>query len=206
MTLPTSNPPPTPLRPISAPARIVFVGASTGGTEAIKVFLTGLPANFPPVLITQHMPEAFTNSFAKRLDSLCAPEVVEAEDGMPVASGRVYIAPGHSHLRIRRSGSGFATDLLKAPPFNRHRPSVDVLFRSAAEIVGSHAVGVILTGMGKDGAQGLKAMHEAGAWTVAQDQATCIVFGMPREAIALGAADEVLPLGQIAPRLVSLLR
>lgn len=206
MTLPNSNPSTTPLRTTSAPARIVFVGASTGGTEAIKVFLTGLPAHFPPVLITQHMPEAFTNSFAKRLDGLCAPEVVEAEDGMPLVSGRVYIAPGHSHLRIRRSGSGFATDLLKAPPVNRHRPSVDVLFNSAAEVVAARAVGVILTGMGKDGALGLKAMHDAGAWTVAQDQASCVVFGMPREAIALGAADEVLPLPEIAPRLVSQLR
>jgi two-component system chemotaxis response regulator CheB len=203
---PPRPPPQRPPGPLSAPAKIVFVGASTGGTEAIKVFLTGLPANFPPVLITQHMPEAFTGSFARRLDGLCALEVVEAEDAMPVKSGCAYIAPGHSHLKIRRSGAGFVTELEKSPPFNRHRPSVDVLFNSAAEAVGARAVGVLLTGMGKDGALGLKAMHDAGAWTLAQDQATCVVFGMPREAIALGAADEVLALGAIAPRLVSLLR
>ena len=184
----------------------MFVGASTGGTEAIKVFLTGLPARFPPVLITQHMPEAFTASFAKRLDGLCAPEVLEAGDGMPVTGGRVYIAPGHSHLKIRKSGAGFVTELDKSPPYNRHRPSVDILFHSAAAVVGQRAVGVLLTGMGKDGALGLKAMHDAGAWTIAQDQASCVVFGMPREAIAVGATDEVLPLDQIAPRLVAQLR
>jgi two-component system chemotaxis response regulator CheB len=197
---------PRPAGLLSAPAKIVFVGASTGGTEAIKVFLSGLPANFPPVLITQHMPEAFTGSFARRLDGLCALEVVEAADATPVKSGCAYIAPGHSHLKIRRSGAGFVTELDKAPPFNRHRPSVDILFNSAAEVVGPRAVGVLLTGMGKDGALGLKAMHDAGAWTIAQDQASCVVFGMPREAIALGAADEVLALGAIPPRLVSLLR
>jgi two-component system chemotaxis response regulator CheB len=204
-----SPPAPQASRPatlVSAPAKFVFVGASTGGTEAIKVFLAGLPAGFPPVLITQHMPEAFTGSFARRLDGLCALDVVEAADAMPVKSGCAYIAPGHSHMRVRRAGAGFVTELDKSPPYNRHRPSVDILFNSAAEVVGPRAVGVLLTGMGKDGALGLKAMHDAGAWTIAQDQASCVVFGMPREAIALGAADEVLALGAIAPRLVSLLR
>lgn len=189
-----------------APAKVVFVGSSTGGTEALKVFLTGLPAGFPPVMITQHMPEAFTGSFARRLDGLSAVNVVEAGDAMPVKSGCVYIAPGHSHLTIRRAGAGYVTALDKSPPFNRHRPSVDVLFNSAAEVVGPRAIGVLLTGMGKDGARGLQAMHKAGAWTIAQDQATCVVFGMPREAIALGAADEVLPLNAIAPRLASVLK
>lgn len=200
------RPTPPPARPLPPAGRIVFVGASTGGTEAIRVFLGGIPAGFAPILIVQHMPEAFTGSFARRLDGLSAPNVVEAEDAMPVERGRVYIAPGHSHLRIRRSGAGFTTELLKTPPVNRHRPAVDVLFHSAAEAVGARAVGVLLTGMGKDGALGLKAMREAGAWTLAQDQASSVVFGMPREAIALGAADETLPLEQIAPRLVAALR
>ena len=190
---------------VTAGSRIVFVGASTGGTEALKVLLTSIPKGFPPILVVQHMPETFTGSFARRLDGQCAANVVEAEDGMPLCAGMVYIAPGHSHLRIRLAGATCFTELLKTPPFNRHRPAVDILFHSAAAL-GNCAVGVLLTGMGKDGALGLKGMHDQGAFTIAQDEASCVVFGMPREAIAIGAADEVLPLDRIAARLIERLR
>lgn len=178
--------------------RIVFIGASTGGTEAIKEVLLHLPAATPPVLIVQHMPEMFTASFARRLDGLCALRVKEAEQGERVVPGTVYLAPGHSHLSIRRTGNGYQCELARSEPVNRHRPSVDVLFRSAAEQVGAAAVGVLLTGMGKDGAAGLRQMRDAGAWTIAQDQGSCVVYGMPREAVALGAAAQVLPLSEIA--------
>ena len=150
-------------RPLPAGGKIVFVGASTGGTEAVKTFLLGIPADCVPILIVQHMPESFTGSFAARLNSLCKPRVIEAQGGEVLESGVVYIAPGHSHLKIRRTPSGYLTELLKTPPVNRHRPSVDVLFDSAAEIVGRNAVGVILTGMGKDGACGLLRMRQGGA-------------------------------------------
>jgi two-component system chemotaxis response regulator CheB len=181
---------------------LVTVGASTGGTEAIREVLEALPPDFPPVLITQHMPEAFTGSFARRLDGLCRITVREAGDGEPLCPGHAYIAPGHSHLGLRRSGVKYLTLLSKAPAVNRHRPSVDVLFRSAAIHAGPDAIGVILTGMGKDGAAGMRAMHEAGAWTIAQDEASCVVFGMPKEAINSGAVDEVLPLRSIARALI----
>lgn len=180
--------------------KIIFVGASTGGTEAIKEFLLGMPAHCPPVLIVQHMPEAFTLSFAKRLDSLCAPAVVEAQGNEKVEAGKVYIAPGHSHLQIRRTPSGLVTELLSTEPVNRHRPSVDVLFDSAAAVVGRQAVGVILTGMGKDGAQGLLRMRQAGARTLGQDEASCVVYGMPREAFLVGAVEEQCGLDDIARR------
>jgi len=189
-------------RPASIGDRIVFVGASTGGTEAIKHFLGGLPENCPPVLVVQHMPEAFTASFAKRLDSLCPPRVVEAQGGERVESGTVYIAPGHSHLQIRRSGNGYVTEILATPPVNRHRPSVDVLFDSAAPL-GRQAVGVILTGMGKDGAQGLLRMRQAGARTFGQDEASCVVYGMPREAALIGAVEEVASLDEMARRVLA---
>lgn len=189
--------------PSSSPSgSIVFVGASTGGTEAIKDVLLGLPATMPPVLIVQHMPEMFTGSFARRLDGLCAMRVKEAAHGERVESGTVYLAPGHSHLSIRRVGAGFQCELAKSEPVNRHRPSVDVLFRSAAEQLGRAAIGVLLTGMGKDGASGLLQMLKAGAWTLAQDEASCVVFGMPREAVLLGAAREVVPLRDIAARIL----
>ena len=191
-----------PVAPNGYVGRIVFVGASTGGTEAIKVFLQGLPARCPPILIVQHMPESFTASFAKRLDGLCSPQVVEAIHGEAVVPGTVYIAPGHSHMEIRRLGAGYGIELFKSPPVNRHRPSVDVLFRSAAALIGRNATGVLLTGMGKDGAPGLLAMKQAGARTFAQDEKSCIVFGMPREAIELGAADEVVALDQMAARVL----
>jgi len=179
--------------------KLIIVGASTGGTEAIKDLLLDMPPDCPGILITQHMPELFTKSFAARLDSLCRISVKEAEHGERVLPGHAYVAPGHSHLLLRRSGANYMTQLSDAVPVNRHRPSVDVLFRSAAEHAGRNAVGVILTGMGKDGALGMLAMKQAGAYNFAQDEASCVVFGMPKEAIAAGATDEVLPLAEIAP-------
>lgn len=167
------------------------------------MFLLGIPPDCPPIMIVQHMPESFTASFAARLDSLCKPRVIEAQGGEVLQSGTVYIAPGHSHLKIRRGPSGYLTELLKTPPVNRHRPSVDVLFDSAAEIVGRNAVGVILTGMGKDGACGLLRMRQAGARTFGQDEASCIVYGMPREAAMIGAVEEVAALGELSRRVLS---
>lgn len=178
--------------------KIIFVGASTGGTEAIKHFLMGMPADCPPILIVQHMPEAFTGSFAKRLDSLCPPRVIESMGNEKVEAGTVYIAPGHSHMQIRRGASGYVTALLQTPPVNRHRPAVDVLFDSAAELIGRQAVAVILTGMGKDGAQGMLRMRQAGARTLGQDEASCVVYGMPREAFLVGAVEEVVSLDNMA--------
>jgi two-component system chemotaxis response regulator CheB len=191
------------VNPIRAAAggSIVFIGASTGGTEAIREVLTGLPASMPAVLIVQHMPAMFTGSFARRLDGLCALRVKEAEHGERVEPGTVYIAPGHSHLSIRRGGTGFQCELAQSDPVNRHRPSVDVLFDSAATLMGRAAVGVLLTGMGRDGAAGLLRMAQAGAWTIAQDEASCVVYGMPREAALLGAAREVVALSDIAGRI-----
>lgn len=192
-------------RPALGGSRIVFVGASTGGTEAVKTFLQGIPADCPPILIVQHMPESFTGSFAARLNGLCKPRVVEAKDGEALSGGTVYIAPGHSHLAIRRGGAGYLTELLKTPPVNRHRPSVDVLFDSAAELVARNAVGVILTGMGKDGAHGLLRMRRAGARTFGQDEASCVVYGMPREAALIGAVEEVVELEAMARRVLAVL-
>ena len=195
---------PTACRPVTNAARIIFVGASTGGTEAVKHFLQGVPADCPPILVVQHMPESFTGSFAARLDSLCAPKVIESKGGEVVETGTVYIAPGHSHLKIRRSGQGYLTELSASPPVNRHRPSVDVLFDSAAELVGRNAVGVILTGMGKDGACGLLRMRQAGARTFGQDEASCVVYGMPREAALIGALDDVASIDEIPKRVMAL--
>ncbi len=190
-------------RPVANGSRIIFVGASTGGTEAVKVFLLGIPLDCPPIMVVQHMPESFTASFAARLNSLCQPRVIEARGGEPLESGMVYVAPGHSHLQIRRSASGYTTELLKTPPVNRHRPSVDVLFDSAADVVGRNAVGVILTGMGKDGACGLLRMRNAGARTFGQNEASCVVYGMPREAALIGAVEEVAGLGELSRRVLS---
>ena len=192
-------------RPVATGSRIIFVGASTGGTEAVRTFLQGIPADCPPILIVQHMPASFTGSFAARLDSLCKPRVLESKGGEVVHSGTVYIAPGHSHLKIRRSPSGYVTELFDTPPVNRHRPSVDVLFDSAAEVVGRNAIGVILTGMGKDGACGLLRMREAGARTFGQDEGSCVVYGMPREAANLGAVEEVASLGELPRRVLAVL-
>ncbi|MDI4637779.1 MULTISPECIES: protein-glutamate methylesterase/protein-glutamine glutaminase [Halomonadaceae] len=190
--------------PLVSSEKLLIIGASTGGTEAIRNVLEPLPSNAPAILITQHMPGGFTRSFAERLDKLCQIRVKEAHDGERVLPGHAYIAPGDQHLKLARSGANYVVRLDSGPPVNRHRPSVDVLFESAAQQAGRNAIGVLLTGMGKDGAAGLLAMRNAGAATVAQDEDSCVVFGMPREAIALGAADEVLPLDAIAPRLLKL--
>ncbi|HNE43542.1 MAG TPA: chemotaxis response regulator protein-glutamate methylesterase [Rhodocyclaceae bacterium] len=183
--------------------KIIFVGASTGGTEAIKHFLSGVPEDCPPILIVQHMPESFTASFAKRLDTLSAPRVLEAAGNERVEPGTVYIAPGHSHLKIRKTSAGYITELSTAPPVNRHRPSVDVLFDSAAEVVGRQAVATILTGMGKDGAQGLLRLRQAGARTFGQDEGSCVVYGMPREAFLVGAVEEQCSLAEMARKVLA---
>ncbi len=182
--------------------KLICIGSSTGGTEALKEVLTRMPASSPGVLITQHMPESFTASFANRLNGLSAMTVKEAEHNERVLPGHAYIAPGHSHLLVKKSGAYYYTELSKSEPVNRHRPSVDVLFHSAAQVLGPNAVGVILTGMGKDGAQGMLAMRNAGAHTVAQNEATCVVYGMPKAAVELGAAMEVVPLQDIAARVL----
>jgi two-component system chemotaxis response regulator CheB len=187
---------------LNAGSKVIFVGASTGGTEAIKEFLMGIPADCPPILMVQHMPEAFTGSFARRLDTLCAPRVIESKGGEKLEAGTVYLAPGHSHLQVRRTAAGLMTELLTTPPVNRHRPAVDVLFDSAASLVGRQAIGVILTGMGKDGAQGLMRMRQAGARTFGQDEASCVVYGMPREAFLIGAVEEQCSLDDIARRVL----
>ncbi len=177
--------------------KVVLIGASTGGTEAVRVFLEGLPPNAPGMVIVQHMPEKFTTAFAKRLNSICRVEVKEAESGDGVVTGRALIAPGNRHTLLKRSGARYYVEVKDGPLVTRHRPSVDVLFRSGARYAGANAIGVILTGMGDDGAQGLLEMKEAGAFAVAQDEDTCVVFGMPREAIRRGAVDKVLPLQEI---------
>jgi two-component system chemotaxis response regulator CheB len=171
--------------------QLIAIGASTGGTEAIREFLMQMPSDCPGIMITQHMPEGFTRSFARRLDTLCKISVQEAAGGERILPGHAYIAPGHSHLLLARSGANYVTKIEQSEPVNRHRPSVDVLFRSAAQVAGKNAVGVILTGMGKDGAAGMAEMKEAGAHNFAQDEASCIVFGMPREAVLMGGVHEV---------------
>ncbi|WP_058911114.1 protein-glutamate methylesterase/protein-glutamine glutaminase [Entomohabitans teleogrylli] len=182
---------------------IIAVGASTGGTEAIRHLLEPLPVNVPALLIAQHMPPGFTRSFAARLNKLCRISVKEAEQGEPVLPGHAYIAPGDRHLELARSGVSYQLALHQGPAVNRHRPSVDVLFESVARHAGRHALGVILTGMGHDGAAGLLAMRQAGAWTLAQSEASCVVYGMPREAVRLGAVDEVIDLQQISQRMLA---
>ncbi|MBW7901437.1 MAG: chemotaxis response regulator protein-glutamate methylesterase [Rhodocyclaceae bacterium] len=200
---PPPLPPPVAAGRSAASGTIICIGASTGGTEAIKDVLLGFPADCPPTLIVQHMPENFTASFAKRLDSLCPPHVIEAKGGERLEPGTVYLAPGHSHLLLRRQGAGFVTELSDAAPVNRHRPSVDVLFDAAAQLVGGKAIGVILTGMGRDGAQGLLRMRQAGARTFGQNEASCVVYGMPREAALVGAVEEVVPLDGMARRVLA---
>ncbi|HVZ50704.1 MAG TPA: chemotaxis response regulator protein-glutamate methylesterase [Pseudolabrys sp.] len=181
---------------------IVCIGASTGGTESLRVVLESLPVNSPPILIVQHMPEKFTAAFARRLNTLCEVEVKEAADGDTALRGRVLIAPGDHHMLLQRSGARYYVSVKEGPLVSRHRPSVDVLFRSAARFAGANAVGIIMTGMGDDGARGLLEMKQAGAHTVAQDEASSVVFGMPKEAISLGAADKVLPLGMLSHELL----
>ncbi|SFM65187.1 chemotaxis response regulator protein-glutamate methylesterase [Variovorax sp. OV329] len=196
-----------PLRsPLLSTEKLIIIGASTGGTEAIRDVLTPLPSDSPAVMIAQHMPPGFTKSFAQRLDGLCRITVKEAEHGERVLPGYAYIAPGGFHLSLARSGANYVAHLDQEPPVNRHRPSIDVLFDSVAKHAGRNAIGVLLTGMGKDGAEGLLRMKQAGAYTLAQDEASCVVFGMPREAIALGAADEVAPLSEMSRRVLAHLR
>ena len=186
--------------------KIIFIGASTGGTEATREVLVGLPADAPAVMITQHMPPGFTKSYAARLDGLCRISVAEAQDGERVLPGHAYLAPGGRHLSVERSGANYIARVQDGEPVNRHKPSVEVLFASAARVVGRNALGVMLTGMGADGAVAMRTMRDAGSWNIAQDEASCVVFGMPREAIAHGAAHEVLPLAQIGQRLMEWLR
>jgi two-component system, chemotaxis family, protein-glutamate methylesterase/glutaminase len=178
--------------------KIVAVGASTGGTEALRIFLEAIPRDCPGIVIVQHMPENFTKAFATRLDGLCDIEVKEAEDNDSILRGRALIAPGNKHLLIKRSGARYYVEVKEGPLVSRHRPSVDVLFRSAAQFAGANTVGVIMTGMGDDGARGMLEMKEAGAYNIAQDEKSCVVFGMPNEAIKLGAVDKILPLDAIA--------
>jgi two-component system chemotaxis response regulator CheB len=185
-------------RPYATTSKVVAVGASTGGTEAIRELLEEMPPDAPGIVVVQHMPEAFTGAFARRLHGSCRIDVKEAEDGDRVGSGRALIARVNHHLAVRRSGAQYVVELLDGPAVSRHRPSVDVLFRSVAQAAGPNAVGVILTGMGDDGARGLLELRGAGAHTIAQDEATSVVFGMPKEAIAAGGACEVLPLQSIA--------
>ncbi|MFD0669801.1 protein-glutamate methylesterase/protein-glutamine glutaminase [Ramlibacter sp. MAHUQ-53] len=183
--------------------RLVAIGASTGGTEAIREVLTALPEDFPGIVITQHMPPGFTTSFAARLDSLCRIRVKEGEDGERVLQGHAYIAPGGRHMAVERSGAGYVLRVADGEPVNRHKPSVDVLFRSVARHAGPRAVGVMLTGMGADGAAAMRQMKDCGSWNIVQDEASCVVFGMPREAINAGAASEVRSLSEVARSLAA---
>jgi len=178
--------------------RIVAIGTSTGGTMALEVLLSELPRVSPGIVIVQHMPEMFTAAFAARLDGLCAITVQEAKDGQRVLPGLALIAPGGKHMQLARSGAQYIVEVRDGPPVNRHRPSVDVLFRSVAKFAGKNAMGVIMTGMGDDGARGLKEMHDVGSFTLAQDEASCIVYGMPKEAVKHGAVDRIVPLSAIA--------
>ena len=197
---------PTPSLGRLSTEKIVFIGASTGGTEATKDVLLGLPPDSPGVMITQHMPPGFTRSYAARLDGLCKIRVKEATDGERVLPGHAYIAPGGLHMSVERSGANYIVRVRDGDPVNRHKPSVEVLFESAARVVGPNAFGIMLTGMGGDGARAMKQMKDAGSYNLCQDEASCVVFGMPREAIQQGAAHEVLPLSQIAGHLLDKLR
>lgn len=183
--------------------KVIFIGASTGGTEAIREVLSLLPADAPAVVITQHMPAGFTASFAARLHSLCHIAVSEATHGERILPGHAYVAPGGKQFRVARSGANYVAVVEDGPLVNRHRPSVEVLFKSGAEVVGRNAYGIMLTGMGSDGANAMRQMKDAGSFNYVQDEATCVVFGMPREAIVQGAAHEILPIGSIAPALVA---
>jgi two-component system, chemotaxis family, protein-glutamate methylesterase/glutaminase len=184
--------------------KVIAVGASTGGTEALRVFLEGLPHDAPGVVVVQHMPEHFTKSFADRLNALCKVTVKEAENNDTVLPGRVLIAPGNKHMLLKRSGARYYVEVKDGPLVNRHRPSVDVLFRSTAQYAGNNSIGIIMTGMGADGAKGLLEMKNAGARTIAQDEKSCVVFGMPKEAIKLEAADKIMPLDKIAAQVMSM--
>ncbi|NIA14446.1 MAG: chemotaxis-specific protein-glutamate methyltransferase CheB [Nitrospiraceae bacterium] len=186
--------------------KVIAIGASTGGTEALERVLTVLPSNAPGIVVVQHMPEFFTRSFADRLNEKCAIEVKEAKDGDSVLPGQALIAPGNYHMLFRRSGARYYVQVKSGPLVGRHRPAVDVLFKSVARYAGANAVGVIMTGMGRDGAEGMKLMHDEGAPTIAQDERTCIVFGMPNEAIKLGGVDHTLPLDKIPEKILKLVQ
>ncbi|HSG54099.1 MAG TPA: chemotaxis response regulator protein-glutamate methylesterase [Paracoccaceae bacterium] len=205
--LPVAAPPPRlgmdaiPAGPVMAMAettdKVVAIGASTGGTQALETVLVALPRVCPGIVIVQHMPEKFTAAFADRLNTVCQIEVREARNGDRVLPGLALIAPGGRHMQLKRSGAQYHVDVIDGPPVNRHRPSVDVLFRSTARCAGGNALGIIMTGMGDDGARGLKEMHDAGATTLAQDEASCVVYGMPKEAVKLGGVDRSLPLASV---------
>ena len=213
LAAPAAGPNAAPAKPVTMASlgrlsteKIIFIGASTGGTEATREVLVNLPADCPAVMITQHMPPGFTKRYAARLNSLCRIRVAEASDGERVLPGHAYIAPGGFHLSVERSGANYIARVQDGEPVNRHKPSVEVLFDSAARVVGRNALAVMLTGMGADGAKAMRTMRDAGSHNLVQDENSCVVFGMPREAIAHGAAHEVLPLTQIAPRLIEWLR
>jgi two-component system chemotaxis response regulator CheB len=182
--------------------KVIAIGTSTGGTQALEVILTALPRVSAGIVVVQHMPEKFTALFANRLNALCAIEVREARHGDRVMPGRALIAPGGLHMRLTRSGAYYQVEVIDGPPVNRHKPSVDVLFKSVAQVAGRNALGIIMTGMGDDGARGLRDMHDAGAPTLGQDEASCVVYGMPREAVKLGAVDSEMPLDRIAAEMV----
>lgn len=196
-------PPPTGRAMAKTTEMVCCIGASTGGTEALRELLEVLPANTPGIVIVQHMPEKFTAAFAKRLNGLCEVEVKEAENGDPVLRGHVLIAPGDKHMLLERQGARYVVSVRDGPLVSRHRPSVDVLFRSAARSAGANAMGVIMTGMGDDGARGMLEMHQAGAFNIAQDEATSVVYGMPKEAVAKGGVDRIVPLEQIAREILA---
>lgn len=186
--------------------KVIAIGASTGGTEALKVLLTQMPANSPGMLVVQHMPAKFTTAFAERLNGICEVTVKEAQDNDSVSNGTVLIAPGNYHMLLRRSGARYYVEVKTGPMVHHQRPAADILFKSTAKYAGANAIGVILTGMGADGAAGLLEMKNMGAGTIAQDEKTCVVFGMPKEAIKLGAVDKILPIHQIAPELIRMVQ
>jgi len=188
---------------LSSEGRIVAVGASTGGVEALQILISALPANAPGLVVTQHMPAGFTASFARRLDEKCAVSVMEASDGLRIMPGHVYIAAGNRHMEVVRSGATYRTRLHDGAPVSGHRPSVDVLFNSVAQAAGRNATGVILTGMGSDGAQGLLEMHRAGARTLGQDEESCVIYGMPKSAMQLGAVDREVPISRMAQEILT---
>jgi len=199
--------PPLPQSPVvlsETTQKLIAIGASTGGTEALKEVLTDMPVNSPGILVVQHMPPQFTTAFAERLDAVCRMEVREAKDGDSVLQGQVLIAPGNFHMLLRRSGARYYVNIKDGPRVHHQRPAVDVLFNSVAQYAGSNALGALLTGMGADGAQGLLQMKKAGARTIAQDEKSCVVFGMPKEAIKLGAADKVVPLELISREIINM--
>jgi len=190
------------MKPVGTTDKVCLVGASTGGTEALRVFLEAQPPNCPPIAIVQHMPEHFTAAFANRLNGICRINIKEAADGDPLVRGQALIAPGDKHMLLKRIGSQYQVEVKAGPLVSRHRPSVDVLFRSGAKYAGANAVAAIMTGMGDDGAKGMKELKDSGAYTIAQDEASCVVFGMPQEAIKHGGVDKILSLEKIAPEIV----